>query len=1211
MSQDSDSSASGDENRDLKEPAAEETDDVPTAGLADVSASTSMSNLNTSAGSKHINPQATSAINKRGKFQDDRAEEKETFSRWGKLNSQLISESPSLIIDDRYEEMVRKRARLNVRTETVATQTVVTDLANRDVRASTPNRQQQRTSSREIQRRLASRKVAGRGLAPTVQQRLARKPVAEPPPDGRDSGGASIARKSPAFVPSESTPNLSIERDSRAGSVASTIQSANSQSQLKDDGDSVTTDRSTSKQQQQKVPYEIRKIYEATAKVNDDPSRRYSTFLGNRIYNQRQQAKHRSQGGDYLNFSSHVDRRKSLFASTTFERPAFNPSVYGSMPSLGKDATTRSPLASPFYDGVTRYGGASAAPLNYARQLERRAQLLSQRAPTTARKEIPSDTQWLQNILTKISNPLEESQKRTANKYLLESKELRGQLRNPYHRPIGTPVRMQTPCTTSEELERRKRAQLIPTKELVVPRIVEMLALKQHIKETTTAVDPPSTPQPVKYTPPAQQQSSETVQSPDSKQTTKMKPKLNRARGELSAKDREMYSPAVPLELPNVQLPAMAAFPKFDLNLPYTSSSTVRREPSAQSSESVPVRPLPPPVTIPKAQYPLRHPPNDAGANARRSEKPFVFSATNIIGPMISNPSAVSRKRFSFALPQMLNDSGSGTTSALPSFQPPKAAVNANKWTCDACMVPNEMHLAKCFACKSSKSAPKSAAPPSFAQLKAVNANKWTCEVCMVPNEQDTAKCVACESKKPAPKTAAPPSFAQLKAVNANKWTCDVCMVPNEQDVGKCVACESKKPAPKTAAPPSFAQLKAVNANKWTCDVCMVPNEQDTAKCVACESKKPAPKSAAPPSFQQLTAVNANKWTCDVCMVPNEQDVAKCVACESKKPAPKTAAPPSFQQLKAVNANKWTCEVCMVPNEQDVGKCVACESKKPAPKSAAPSTNSAVKVSFGQVPLPAGTNTNHSGRPVGSTGRNAGPAQSAVPRSNGPAQRRQPEPVAKRARATAAAMKPAEDVITISDDSEDDTDSVCEVVVTEPTPAASVVSGVSTAEPALPAKKGSPPVGLFASVFKSPTAFGTNGSGAGSGTPFTFGSGATPFTFGAQPPSQVPSAPPKPVSGGNLFSTTFTTAPQPDDASGPSQNNINRSKRPLAETSGSSSNGNHSGSNQAGAAPTPFSFSTSTVPNFNFSAPAPMEGASTAARAQSVSSVRPRESCFS
>ncbi|XP_058127515.1 nuclear pore complex protein Nup153 [Anopheles ziemanni] len=1366
MSQDSDSSASGDENQDLIEPADEETEAVPTPGLADVSASTS-SNLNTSFVGKVCTkvsnilstifsrspPAATASIHKQPR-QLTNADSFSTIGQRKRKHSPAMS--PSLIIDDRYEQMVRKRARLNVPTEsvttqTVATQTVATDSVNRNVRSATPNRFQQRTSQREIQRRLASRKLAGRGVTPHVQQKLVRKADAEPRQDSGDSVGI-VARKSPAFVPSESTPVSSIERDSRADSVASTIRSVNSQSQLQDEGDSVTTDRSTSKQQQLKVPSGIRQIYAATAKVNDDPARRYSTFLGNRIYNQRQQARHRSQGGDILNFSSHLDRRKSLFAATTYERPAFNPSVYGNMSSLRSETTTRSPLASPFYDGVTRYGGASAAPLNYARQLERRAQLLTKRVPTTERKETPSDTQWIQNILKTYSNPLGASQRREANKYMLENKELREQLRNPYQQ-IGTPIRMQMPCTTKEELQRRKQAQLIPMKELVVPRVVEMMALKQHVQEATVS-DPPNTitHQPIKYTPPAQQQHQphETMQSLDSKQTTKMKPKLNRARGELSAKDREMYSPAVPLELPNVKLPEMAAFPKFDLNLPYTSSSStdarsiVRREPSTQSSRSSPVRPRPPPVTT------LPHPPNDTGANARRSEgreKPFVFSATNIIGSMISNPSAISRKRFSFVLPQLLNERSSGgsetakasfqqlkavnankwtcdvckvlneqhlakcfackssksatpsksvaaaappsfqqlkavnankwicdvcmvpneedlakcvaceskkpapKTAAPPSFQQLKAvnankwtcdvcmvpneqdvvkcvaceskkpapkstappsfqqlkAVNANKWTCDVCMVPNEQDVVKCVACESKKPAPKSTAPPSFQQLKAVNANKWTCDVCMVPNEQDVVKCVACESKKPAPKTAAPPSFQQLKAVNANKWTCDVCMVPNEQDVVKCVACESKKPAPKPTAPPSFQQLKAVNANKWTCDVCMVPNEQDVAKCVACESKKPAPKSTAPPSFQQLKAVNANKWTCEVCMVPNEQDVVKCVACESKKPAPKTSAPPSFQQLKAVNANKWTCDVCMVPNEQDVAKCVACESKKPTPKSAAPS-NSAVKVNFGQVPLPAGTNNNHSGRDIGSAVRNAGgamafarPAQSAVSRSNGPAQRQQPEPVAKRVRAAAnataaAAIKPAE-VITISDDSEDDTDSVCEVVVTNSTPATSVSSGASTTEPALPAKKGSPPVGLFASVVVPPS-IGTSTNGTGSrGTLFTFGSGGTSSTFETQTPSQVPSAPPTAVSGGNLFSTPHITATQSDDACGPSQNNIQRTKRPLSEAIGSSNNGNHSGVNQADAAPKPFSFSASTVPNFNFSAPAPME--STAARAPS------------
>ncbi|XP_028968603.1 nuclear pore complex protein Nup153-like [Galendromus occidentalis] len=85
----------------------------------------------------------------------------------------------------------------------------------------------------------------------------------------------------------------------------------------------------------------------------------------------------------------------------------------------------------------------------------------------------------------------------------------------------------------------------------------------------------------------------------------------------------------------------------------------------------------------------------------------------------------------------------------------------AGQWSCGTCMVSNKAEASKCVACESpnpdSKAAPSAASTSSFpvstvkSPLSAMikMSPGWSCDTCLVRNDLDKSKCVACETPKP------------------------------------------------------------------------------------------------------------------------------------------------------------------------------------------------------------------------------------------------------------------------------------------------------------------------------------------------------------------------------------------------------------------------------------------------------------------------------
>lgn len=122
----------------------------------------------------------------------------------------------------------------------------------------------------------------------------------------------------------------------------------------------VELDGSTSTTMMQTTPTPSLIAYCSARRINsetnlNDATKRLSGFLGNK-------SKRFCSSTSELNFSSHLDTRKSLFSprNNALSRQSFNSSLYGSNLSLNSSNSRLFMTNSPFYDGKTMYGGASA-----------------------------------------------------------------------------------------------------------------------------------------------------------------------------------------------------------------------------------------------------------------------------------------------------------------------------------------------------------------------------------------------------------------------------------------------------------------------------------------------------------------------------------------------------------------------------------------------------------------------------------------------------------------------------------------------------------------------------------------------------------------------------------------------------------------------------------------------------------------------------------
>lgn len=135
----------------------------------------------------------------------------------------------------------------------------------------------------------------------------------------------------------------------------------------------------------------------------------------------------------------------------------------------------------------------------------------------------------------------------------------------------------------------------------------------------------------------------------------------------------------------------------------------------------------------------------------------------------------------------------------------------------------------------------------------------------------------------------------------------------------------------------------------------------DFAKIISNAPTQPSPCD----TFKTIIAQQQqNKWDCETCCVSNDDNVSKCVCCqtENKKAVASevitdisTVKPKVDEGFKSLIAQqkqgKWECDACLTRNDKSLTKCASCEAPNPNASSEKKNANEPQKTfSFGNFP---------------------------------------------------------------------------------------------------------------------------------------------------------------------------------------------------------------------------------------------------------------------
>jgi hypothetical protein len=339
----------------------------------------------------------------------------------------------------------------------------------------------------------------------------------------------------------------------------------------------------------------------------NDTKRRLTGFMGNR-------SKRFCASTSELSFSSHLDTNKSLFSSRNNQgsRPA---SLYGSNTSLNSSNNSRLFMASsPFYGGKTTFGGAAAYPrrdINQHKILRNPVQMrpsssLSNSSNTSTKSEgaaaftpESSAAKRILDIMTQFNGPLKET--RSVGNNINSMIKVPGLVQNrkrfgeddlqlnrsitlsrpsaPYGRSIvGTPKAAQK--NTPEAVA----SSLLNTSSPQVPTLSQLLKMKRLHNNTERAREIANRSenflnQVNEYKLPSsndetERRGSTAIDNSGGGGPSSLKMKSNITKN-LLRNDRGVSDlPPAPVNLPNIQLPELKSYPKFDIKLPATSESS-------------------------------------------------------------------------------------------------------------------------------------------------------------------------------------------------------------------------------------------------------------------------------------------------------------------------------------------------------------------------------------------------------------------------------------------------------------------------------------------------------------------------------------------------------------------------------------------------------------------------------------------------------------
>ena len=187
-----------------------------------------------------------------------------------------------------------------------------------------------------------------------------------------------------------------------------------------------------------------------------------------------------------------------------------------------------------------------------------------------------------------------------------------------------------------------------------------------------------------------------------------------------------------------------------------------------------------------------------------------------------------------------VKEPGSIDKQTLPPNKTTLPIVDSS-WTCANCSLTNESTSSKCIICQTPKISPvpttklTSASPPASFSLAAKftpAAGAWTCDTCMLSNNVESSACIACSTPKPGcTVTASEPS--SLTSMFAQHST------PKRSSVGQDNASKLALGGSGSAVAPVSSFLQGTSGSSWTCDTCMVSNKMENSSCVCCNAPKP------------------------------------------------------------------------------------------------------------------------------------------------------------------------------------------------------------------------------------------------------------------------------------------------------------------------------------------------------------------------------------
>ncbi|XP_055708883.1 nuclear pore complex protein Nup153 isoform X2 [Phlebotomus papatasi] len=597
-----------------------------------------------------------------------------------------------------------------------------------------------------------------------------------------------------------------------------------------------------------------------------------------------------------INFGSHLQSKKSLFSDKNIsmsmsslnslsQKRSFNASLYGSTSALSDSRLLN--IQSPFYRGRTMFGGASAYSRHAFSNPLRSRQMPSTRPSsslsnissssgnalsTSNRDEVPlsNTAKRILEVMNQLSGPLTDVRKMANSSLSRNLPPLMTQHRQRFTEQDRV-IRLQQPKTPYSKSPTTRANTVPPLTELQVPSMSQLLQMKKLQSQTEQlrkcAMDSSSSLNRItEYKLPDAKSESD-----GSKHVNKMRNKITKTRPEASSSD----GMAIPVNLPDVQLPQLKSVPTFDITF------------AAGEKKNGPTK-------------------TPDGKSEESKGSTFKFAAPIVIGESGNCFGSPARGCFKFSEP--IDITKSKSTSSPPTFMytaemAKKSAQNVKEKPVEAeVQSPGSLgqslkvgssvlEALKSSPLKSDKGAkatekdvPKVVS--SFGSQFRAPANTWECESCLVRNKEGELKCIACGSAKKGSAEAvaavksAPPmdsGFKALLAAQSAKWECTGCMLKNDNALTKCACCEQPRPdgalkttadKPKVSVPVTtvlkdekFSNLMKQQKALWECSACMSKNDPGKNKCPCCDQPKPGTQAENAPQFSFSAVPSAAKFT--------------------------------------------------------------------------------------------------------------------------------------------------------------------------------------------------------------------------------------------------------------------------------------------------------------------------------------------------------------